>query len=79
MEFDIFVPDLALAFEYQGEHHYKAHYLSGKLKPQQNRDIAKKLACASHGITLITVEYSWKKDAQSVVEWITKQRPDISF
>jgi hypothetical protein len=62
MELDIFLPELDLAFEYQGEGHFFAVETWGGekgLKKQKERDAEKRRACASRGITLIEIAYSW--------------------
>lgn len=46
MELDVYIENLKLAFEYQGEQHYKALYWSGaRLEQQQRRDEEKRMAC----------------------------------
>jgi hypothetical protein len=42
MELDIYVPELKLAFEYQGEQHYGFHRHYGPSKEQVERDKIKK-------------------------------------
>ncbi len=42
MEFDIFLPDLNLAFEYQGAQHYSWHFIFGSPDGLQVRDEEKK-------------------------------------
>ena len=46
MELDIYVEDLKLAVEYQGEHHYKpVYYSSTDLEAQRIKDEEKRRAC----------------------------------
>ena len=67
MQLDIFIPELNLAFEYQGEQHYTFHYLYGHPEERQMRDAEKKIKCAEAGITLIEVPYWWDKAAGDFV------------
>ncbi len=58
---DVFVPDLKLAIEYQGEQHYfPLEHWGGEqgLEDRQAMDKAKREACSKAGITLI--EWSYK-------------------
>ena len=73
MQLDIFIPQLNLAFEYQGKQHYMFHYLSGHPEEQQKRDAEKKAKCAEARITLIEVPYWWDKTAGNNVCFICIQ------
>jgi hypothetical protein len=77
MELDIFLPALSLGFEYQGEDHYREHYLIGPVNNRLLKDQEKQQACLDHGITLIQVPYYWKKDTKTIREMIKLQRPDL--
>jgi hypothetical protein len=78
MELDIYLPELALAFEYQGRYHYEDHTKIGSPLLVQKRDNAKKLACQHNGISLIVVPYTWKKDIQAIVQSLRTVRPDVT-
>eukprot|EP01114_Cavostelium_apophysatum_P022575 TRINITY_DN8211_c0_g1_i1.p1 TRINITY_DN8211_c0_g1~~TRINITY_DN8211_c0_g1_i1.p1 ORF type:complete len:678 (+),score=129.47 TRINITY_DN8211_c0_g1_i1:83-2116(+) len=78
MTFDVFLPELKLAVEYQGVHHYYSTHFFGSAAPQQLRDEEKRQACLDRGITLIEIGYWWKFDKQSVIESIRKYRPDLA-
>ena len=58
VELDIFIFDMNLAFEYQGEQHFKPTHL-GNFNRQLERDEEKKLLCKENSITLICIPYSW--------------------
>jgi len=61
LELDIFLPDLKLAFEYQGQQHFHAIKAWGgekALKDLQERDKKKAHLCHQNGITLITIDYT---------------------
>tara|TARA_B100001173_G_C15632303_1_gene397642 strand:+ start:118 stop:447 length:330 start_codon:yes stop_codon:yes gene_type:complete len=63
LEFDIWIPEIKLAIEYQGEQHYSESW-SGVLDNSdfnkiKQRDKDKKEACLQLGIRLIEVPYWW--------------------
>lgn len=61
LELDIYIPDLKIAFEYQGQQHYhpiKAWGGEKSLKELKERDEKKKELCYSNSIKLIEVDYS---------------------
>jgi len=60
-ELDIFVPDLSLAFEYNGEYHYKSVVVFNDVSTVQKRDKFKRDFCFQCGITLITIPFWWDK------------------
>ena len=45
MELDVYVPEIELAAEYQGEHHFRNIYCYGDIQVQGKRDSDKRLAC----------------------------------
>ena len=61
LELDIFLPDIMLAYEYQGE---GTHEDDDVLE----RDLVKKNRCAELGITLIEVPHTW----DSTLEYVRK-------
>lgn len=62
MSIDIFIPELLLAIEYQGQQHYESTEFFGKsfedYTDQISRDIEKAKLCELNGVTLIYWPYS---------------------
>jgi hypothetical protein len=77
MEFDIFIEEFNLAFEYQGEQHYQMHYLYGSPEEQQIRDNEKREACEKTGVTLIIIPFWWDQKKASLIATIHSKRPGI--
>ena len=66
---DVFITDLNLACEYQGEQHYKSiEYFGGEEALQKNheRDEIKKKKCKENGVKLIYF-YHWEELNESLV------------
>ena len=68
MELDIWIPEISLAVEYQGEQHFETFWKgsvdlteSQTLESTQRRDEEKRKACRENGITLIEIHYTWDK------------------
>ena len=90
MELDVYIEDLKLAFEYQGEQHYKPIYCTGRnFEQQQRRDAEKHKACKQvlgitwqrlilqNNITLIEVPYWWDRDSDSLAATIHEVRSEL--
>jgi hypothetical protein len=78
VELDVYIPSLALAFEYQGEQHYHSSFHSNvQYKQQLLRDNHKMQLCKQLGITLVHIPYWWKDSPQLLVSTILKYRPDV--
>jgi hypothetical protein len=78
MELDIFLPKEQLAFEYQGEYHFRDLYHMGTPWHQQRQtDEEKRKACRENEITLIEVPYWWNKETSSLAATINKERKDL--
>jgi hypothetical protein len=72
-ELDLFVPQLHLGFEYQGEQHFKDVFHAARVARQQDTDSNKAAACSEVGITLIEIPYDWEGDLASLELVITTQ------
>jgi len=72
MQFDIFVPSLQLAIEYQGAHHFNDHIFFGSQKKYSQRDQEKREACKRVGITLIEIPYWCLFDKENLVAAINE-------
>ena len=74
LELDGYNKELKLAFEYDGEFHYKKskskNYTSKKVLEQQYRDGIKDKLCSENDIILIRIPYTIKKE--NYQEYITK-------
>jgi len=82
VEYDIFVPHLSMAFEYQGEQHYKdipLRLMAGLSEIQKQRDIHKEQVSTVNGITLIAIPYWWDKSKESLITTILQIRPDVRY
>jgi hypothetical protein len=66
---------LGIAWEYQGEQHYRYieffHKTMDKLIKQKQRDELKQMMCAEFGIKLFIIPYNYGKDGKSLEEYIT--------
>lgn len=76
MELDLYLPEISLAFEHQGYHHYQECWYSTRFDTQRT-DREKKEACAKLGITLIEIPYWWDCTKDSLLATIHKFRPDL--
>jgi hypothetical protein len=72
-ELDIYIPELHLAFEFNGQQHYQpVEFFGGetKFKRQQELDDERRRMCADNGIHLIEVRWDEKLTAKKVRAWI---------
>ena len=72
MQLDVFIPSKSLAFEYQGQHHFKDVHVFGPQTRFIQRDTEKKILCQEHQIKLIEVPYWWDRTASSLQQMINK-------
>ena len=79
MQLDVFVPELRLALEYQGQQHFAQIYAFGCQEDMSYRDQQKKLACKENGITLVAVPYWWDFKLESLAGTIQLARSDLAL
>lgn len=75
--YDIFIPSLSLAFECQGEQHYRASTIYTDIDGVSKRDGDKIKLSESAEITLIRIPYWWDHSKESLIATIHKYRPDV--
>jgi hypothetical protein len=81
MQFDAYLANLNLAFEFQGYFHYHSAASVpsfGSLSNRSHRDQLKLEACKDAGITLIQIPYWWDQSEISLAEYISQQRPELT-
>eukprot|EP01125_Pyxidicula_operculata_P020364 TRINITY_DN7515_c0_g1_i3.p1 TRINITY_DN7515_c0_g1~~TRINITY_DN7515_c0_g1_i3.p1 ORF type:complete len:268 (-),score=47.11 TRINITY_DN7515_c0_g1_i3:290-1093(-) len=77
IQLDIFIPELSLAVEYQGQQHYVQINLFGEFRSFIENDRQKAIACKNANITLIHIPYWWDLSESSLVGTILHHRPDL--
>jgi len=86
LELDRYYPNLGVAFEYQGEQHFKPVQWTSDIsdgeaeiafKRQKERDGVKRKLCKKNGIILIEISYNEKLSTETIVQKIeeTKNKP----
>jgi len=77
-EFDIYVPCLKLAFEYQGEHHYKEIPAFAGLELYIERDRNKRNFAKENDITLIEIPFDkWDGTKELLISYIKANNIEI--
>ena len=66
--FDLFIPSLNLAFEYQGEQHYQELYPFSPLEIYQDRDNSKLSFCDRLLIKLVIIPFWWDRSISSLFQ-----------
>lgn len=79
LELDGYCSELKLAFEYDGEQHYKYpnvfHKTKQEFNDQQDRDALKEALCAREGVSLLRIREDVKKDQIEgmIVKWLKEK------
>ena len=77
IEIDVYVPRFRLAFEYNGEHHYKEVPAFGAMEMYKERDNEKFKLCKENNIILISIPYWWDCEISSLCDYINTVHPSI--
>lgn len=75
LELDIHIPDLAIAFEYQGQQHYQSIDIWGgddALRKQKQRDKRKAQICRNMNIRLVSISYKEPLTEEHIRQRIAK-------
>ena len=75
VEFDVFLPQLSIAVEYHGEHHYREIPSFGSIDLYQRRDQEKTALCQQSNIDLVVVPYTWDNQMDSLMVILRNQLP----
>lgn len=80
LELDIFISELNVGIEYQGQQHFQAVEVWGgtpALSSLQERDARKRVLCSENGVTLIEVDYTEPLNAEHIAERIENLVPSV--
>ena len=78
VQFDVFLIERKIAFEYHGKHHYEDIPTAfPSLEMYKNRDKEKEILCQKYGITLIVIPYWWDNNVNSLQQTINNKLNSI--
>ena len=72
LEFDLFIPSINIAFEYQGEQHYFELPHSSKIELSHNREEVKASLAIENQISLIVIPFWWDQSQSSFYSTISR-------
>jgi hypothetical protein len=75
--FDIFVPALRIALEFDGEHHYGDVSGVGQWTEKAASDAQKMAICLREGISLVRVPYWWDRKQSTLKQLVVAVRPEL--
>ena len=78
LQFDLYIPRLDVAFEFQGIHHSKEIPAFGSVDMYQARDREKQLLCEQHDITLVVIPHFWDLSENHLIDIIKNCQPQLS-
>jgi hypothetical protein len=76
MHLDVFVPELSLAVEYQGQQHYMPVDIFGGhegFEKTKVRDAIKKELCQQNNVYLLYIRYDDEEPEETIIEFIEKE------
>lgn len=76
-EMDLTIPELSLALEFQGEHHYADILDVGLAERKRSTDETKAAVVQSKGYTLVSIPFWWDGKTESLGNSIRAARPDL--
>lgn len=70
LQLDGFNAELSIAFEYDGEYHYKPHFNNSDYNLERRKacDNQKTLLCKNHGVLLIRIPYTEKNNLEKYIQ-----------
>ena len=72
--FDIYIEDLKLLIEIDGEQHFKQKFSHNKLETQRKRDIIKNNFVLEHDISLLRISYKEKEYRKIILDLIKRKK-----
>jgi len=77
MQLDVFLPELNLAFEYQGKQHFSQLRVYGEVGERMEKDVEKEVEVKKEGITLITIPFWWNQKEETILRSLFRERPEL--